>query len=218
VLTLDARVLDGRVSGSTDVSGDLRHLSATLSGLDVTRAVALRKSVGPTLGGRLGGTVDLDVPFSGNNPDLSKAGGRVELALADASVSGQLAIPGFATALALPRVALGAMTLALKVEQGRAAVEKLESTGGDAELSTEGVVVTLQPRLEFAPVSGRARLRISPAFWQQQATSNLKPVVDAALAQSRVGDGSYQFQVAGTLGRPQLTPGARAGGAPGAAQ
>ena len=205
VLTVDAAVFDGRLVGSADLSGVRRRVVATLSGLDAARAAALRKTIGPALGGRLGGTVDLEV--AENPADLARASGRVDLTLADATVSGQLPIPGFASGLPLPRVPLGTLTLAVQVAGGRATVEKLETKGGDVELSTEGLAMTLQQPLEYSPISGRARLRLAPAFWQQPATANLKPVVDAALVSSRVGEGTFQFQVAGALGRPQLNPG-----------
>jgi type II secretion system protein N len=205
VATFDADVFDGRIAGSAELSGALRHVSLTVSGVDATRAAALRKTIGPTLGGRLGGTVELDVPESA--ADLPKASGQIELSMAAATVSGQLPIPGFSSGLPLPRVPLGTVTLAVKVERGRATVERLESKGGDVEVSTEGLALTLQQPIEFAPISGRARIRFSPAFWQQPATSGLKSIADAALAQGKVGDGTYQLQVAGALGRPQLTPG-----------
>jgi type II secretion system protein N len=216
VLTLDAVVLDGRVTGSAELSGATRHVSATLSGLDAARAAAMRNQIGPALGGRLGGTFELELPYNGDAPDLTKATGRVDLSMAAATVSGQLPLPGFTGGLPLPRVPLGAVTLAVKLDQGRAAVERLETKGGDVELSTEGLSVALQQRLEFAALSGRARLHLAPSFWQQPATKDLKPLADAALMQSKISDGTYQFQVAGTLGRPQLTPGAHAtpGGVP----
>jgi type II secretion system protein N len=203
-LTFDAEVLDGRVTGAADLTGAVRHVSATLSGLDATRASALKKGVNLVVGGRLGGTVDLELPASG---DASKASGRIDLSMAATTLSGQLPLPGFTTGLPLPRVPLASVTLTARIDQGRATVEKLESRGGDLELATDDVVVALQQRAEHSALSGKARLRISPGFWQQPATKDLKPLADAALAQSRVADGTYEFQVGGTLGRPLLTPG-----------
>jgi hypothetical protein len=71
----------------------------------------------------------------------------------------------------------------------------------------------LQPRLEQAPLYGRARLTVQPAFWSQPAGAKLKPVADMALASARGSDGAYGMQVYGTLGRPQVRlapPGASA--------
>ena len=106
----------------------------------------------------------------------------------------------------MPKVALGAIVAAVKLEQGKANVEKLEAKGGDAELTTDGLSVVLQPRLEFAPLMGKARLRVQDGFWSKSGTSGMKGVAEMALAPSRTSDGAYQFQVYGSLGHPQLRP------------
>ena len=44
------------------------------------------------------------------------------------------------------------------------------------------------------------------AFWARRETQAFKGLADAALASSRGRDGTWSFQVAGSVGRPQLRP------------
>jgi type II secretion system protein N len=203
VLAFDARLYDGRITGSADLSGDLRRVIFRASGVDLGRAVPLKKATGLDLQGKLAGTGDLVVPVAPNE----KPTGRIDLTIADAGIAGgQVPVPGMGGGLSVPKVALGAVTAAVKLEQGKANVERLEAKGGDAELTTDGVSVVLQPRLEFAPLMGKARLRIQNAFWSKSGTSGMKGIAEMALAPSRAADGTYQFQVYGSLGHPQLRP------------
>jgi type II secretion system protein N len=204
VLAFDALVYDGRVTGTADLKGAVRRLAMEVSGLDLSRALPLRKATGVDLQGKLAGTVDLSVPAA----PAEKPTGRIDLAVAEAGINGgQVPIAAMGGApIALPRIALGAVTANVKLDGGKANVEKLEAKGGDAELAGEGLSVTLQPKLEYAPLFGRARLRLQPALWTRAGASGFKGLAEAALASARTPDGAYQFQVFGSLGHPQLRP------------
>lgn len=203
VLSFDARAWDGRLVGSTELSGEARRSIVKIDGLDLGQVLALKKASGLDLAGKLGGTADLVLPATGNNVT-----GRIDLAVAEAGVNGgQVPIPGMSAGLPLPRVPLGAVTAAVKLDQGKALVEKLESRGGEVELTGEGLQVVIQPKLEFAPVFGKARVKLQPAFWQKPQTQTLRSLAEMALAPSRTPDGSYAFQVYGSLGHPNFRPG-----------
>ncbi|ABC80452.1 type II secretion system protein GspN [Anaeromyxobacter dehalogenans] len=215
VMDVDALVYEGRVRGSTALNGAERRTVLALEGLDLARAVPLKVATGMDLQGSVSGSVDVTVPEA----PAGRPTGHMELAVARAGVAGgQLPIPGMATGLRLPRVGLGEIAASVKLEGGKAAVERLEAKGGDVELATDGLAVTLGPRLEHAAVFGKATVRIQPAFWGASATAGLRPIVEAALASARTPDGAYRLQVVGTLGHPRivLTPGqglpARGGG------
>jgi hypothetical protein len=124
--------------------------------------------------------------LSGANPKdlLLAVGGAATIAQAGIA-GGQIPVPPMAGTLTLPPFSLGAVNAAARLGEGRAAVEKLEAKGGDAELTTDAISVVLQPRLEFAPVTGRAQLRLQPALWQKPAAAALRPVAEAALASAR---------------------------------
>jgi type II secretion system protein N len=206
VLAFDASLFDGRVQGTADLSGDVRRIAFELEGVDLARAIPLRKMTGMELAGLVAGTVDVRVPQAPSE----RPTGRIDLAVGSAGIaSGQVPIPGMAGGLPLPKVALGQVAAAVKLDGGKASIEKLEAKGGDAELATEGLSVVLQPRLEYAPLIGKAKLRLQPSFWQKSQTQGLKGLAEMALANARGGDGTYQFNVFGSLGHPQLRPAAQ---------
>jgi type II secretion system protein N len=207
VLAFDASLYDGHVAGSADLSGDVRHVTVQVDGLDLARALPLRKAAGMDLQGKLGGAADLSIPVAADE----KPTGRIDLAVADAGIAGgQLPIPGMATGLTLPRISLGAVATAVKLEGGKGTVEKLEAKGGEAELTGDGLSVVLQGRPEHYPLFGKARIKFLPAFWTKPATSSFKGLAEAALGSARMPDGGYQLQVFGSLGHPQVRPAASA--------
>jgi type II secretion system protein N len=205
VLNFDGRLYEGRIRGTADLSGDVRNVSVRIEDVDLSRAIPLKKATGMDLQGKLGGTAELTVPQG----PADRPTGRIDLTVAEAGIAGgQLPLPGMASGLTLPKIALGAVTAAVKLAGGKADVEKLEARGGDAEVQSEGLSVTLQPRLEYAPLFGKARLRIQPALWERSGTSGFRGLAELALAPARTPDGGYQLQVVGTLGHPRvmLTP------------
>jgi type II secretion system protein N len=206
-LAFDARIYDGTVSGHADLSGDGQRIVAEIDGVDLGAALPLRKASGVDLLGKLEGSADLTFPAAaGQRPS-----GRVDLQLADAGVAGgQLPIPGMTGGLTLPRMAFGAVTAAVKLGDGRATFEKLEAKGGDAEIQTEGLYFVVQPRMEFAPISGKAKVKVKDAFWSKSGTQGFKTLADVALAQARGPDGAWTFTVTGSVGHPRMQP---AGGA-----
>jgi type II secretion system protein N len=103
----------------------------------------------------------------------------------------------------MPKVGLGQVTARAVVKDGRLNFEKLEAKGDDLEASGEGLYCVLQPRLAFAPIFGKARVKLRDAFWQKSGTAGFKGVLDLALASARARDGSYGFQIFGTLSQPQ---------------
>lgn len=204
VLAFDGRVYEGRVRGTAALSGEVRDVSLRVEGVDLSRALPLRKATGLELLGKLEARAELAVPEA----PAGHATGRIDLGVAGAGIAGgQLPLPGMGTVLTLPAVALGEIAAAVKLAGGKAEVEKLEARGGDAELTTEGLSLTLQPRLEYAPLFGKARLRLQPVLWTKAGTSAFKGLVEVALAPGRQADGSYQLQVVGTLSQPRLIPG-----------
>lgn len=208
VVDVQASIYDGTIEGSAALSGQQRRMRMQVDGLELVRAVPLRKAASMDLTGKVSGRVDLNLPGGA----LERADGVLELSIERLGLGGgQIAA---LMNLTLPPIALGTVSAAAKVQQGRVSVDKLEAKGGDAELSGEGIAVVLQPRMQYAPLTGQARVRFQPALWQKPNTASLRPVVEAALGASRTPDGSYRFQVSGSLGHPLLRPGGGAGGAP----
>ncbi len=204
-IAFDARLYDGRVDGHADVSADAQHVVAEIAGVDLGEALPLRKASGLDLLGKLSGTADVTLPSApGGRPS-----GRVDLRLAEAGIAGgALPIPGMTGGLSLPKIGFGQVTAALKMGDGRATFEKLEARGGDAELTTEGLSFVVQPRMEFAPISGKAKVKVKDAFWAKSGTAGFKGLADAALGSSRGPDGAWNFTVTGSVGHPRMQPSA----------
>lgn len=199
VLAFDARLFQGSIEGTADLSGDARAVVAKIDGIDLAQAPPLKAATGVDLAGKLGGKVDLIVPSGPND----KPTGRIDLAVAGAGLTGgKLPLPGMDTALPLQKVGLGAITLRVKFDGGKATAEKLEARGGDAELSADGLTLQLagQARLEFAPLFGKAKIRLQPTFWSRSGMAQYQALADMA----KGPDGAYGLQVFGSLGHPRI--------------
>lgn len=200
----DARLYGGRVRGVAEETRSTRRLAATVTGVNLAQAAALQKLTGLDLAGTLGGS--LDVTLDVREPARSR--GSVDLRLEKgALLGGQVQLAAFGGALTLPRADLGSVVAQATVKDGKASFERLEAKGPDLELAGEGLAVTLQPRLAYSPLFGKARLKLSDGFWQKSGTTALRGVAEAALAQARGRDGAYWFQLYGTVTSPQARPG-----------
>jgi type II secretion system protein N len=199
-IAFDAEVFGGRVEGFAEQQKGGRRLVAQASGVDLARAIPLRKATGLDLLGSLRGDVDITL----DEREPAKSAGHAALVVEGATVNGgSVPVPGMAGALTVPKVGLGELSARAVVKDGRIQVERLATTGSDVELSGEGLYAVIQPRMAYAPIFGKARLRIRDAFWTKGGAQSLKGIVDLALSRARARDGSYGFQIYGTLSHPQ---------------
>jgi type II secretion system protein N len=202
-LGLLARLYQGTVRGAVTVAGGPQVLDVAVERLDLSRVLPLRQAAGMELAGLVSGAARFTLPAD----DKGKLDGRADLAIAGAGLAGgQVPIPGFGSGLTIPRLSLGRLTAAVKVGEGKATFEKLGAEGGDATLAADGLSVTLQPRLEYAPIFGKAVLRLDDTFAARPEVRSIKALLDAALASAKVKDGGYQLQVFGTVGHLQARP------------
>lgn len=206
-IAFDVRIYDGKVRGTADLSQDVRRVEADVDGVDLGAALPLRKASGMDLLGRLQGKLDLTIPSA----PAAKMSGKVDVRVKEAGIAGgQLPIPGMTTGIALPRMGFGEVDAALQIGDGRATFQKLEAKGGDAELQTEGLYFVVQPRMEFAPIFGKAKIRVGEAFWAKSGTQGFRGLAESALAQAKGPDGAWSFNVTGSVGHPRLAPLAQA--------
>jgi len=202
-VSFDVSIWDGRIRGTADLSGAVRRYTADVEKVDLAAATPLRQATGLELLGTLNATADVTLPEDAKG----KPSGRVSLSVKDAGVNGgQLPVPAMGGSVSLPKVGLGQLTGEVAFEDGRGNVKKLEARGGDADLTTDGLYFVWQPRLEFAPVFGRASVKLQDAFWSRSGTAGFKSVAEMALASAKGRDGGYQFQVFGSVGHPQMRP------------
>ncbi len=202
-IAYDVRIYDGRVHGRADLSDPDAHVVAEASGIDLGAALPLRKASGLDLLGRVDGSADLSLPASPGG----KVTGRVELRVKEAGISGgQVPIPGMSGGLPLPRMSFGEVNAALQLADGRATFQRLDAKGGDAEVTTQGLYFLVQPRMEFSPIFGTAKVRVADAFWTKSGTQGFKGLAEASLAQAKASDGSWVLNVTGSVGHPRVVP------------
>jgi type II secretion system protein N len=202
-LEFDARLFDGRVTGSTDESSTTQRYQAQLSGIDLRRAGALRQATGLDMAGILSGNVDVTLDVK----DPMKSTGTVELQVKDAAIlGGKLPVPGMEGGITVPPVRLGAVAARGNVKNGRADFGTLEAKGDDVVVTADQVFVQLQPRIDYSPLNGRARVRPTDSFWKNEKMAALRPLIEQGLATAKGRDGGYGFQIYGTLGKPQARP------------
>ncbi len=199
-LAFDLALFQGRLRGVVEEGRGVQRLALRGEGLDLATAASLKQAAGLDLSGVL--RADLDVTL--DLKDQQKTAGRIEVSVEKAGLGGQVTIPGMAGGLTIPRISLGTVTGRATVKAGKAEFGKLEARGEDLEATGEQLYFMVQPRLEFAPLFGRARVKVADAFWQKAPA--LRPVAEAALASALRPDGSWQFQVYGSLGHPQAKP------------
>jgi type II secretion system protein N len=201
-VAVDAWLYEGRVRGAFDLAAGPQEFRAELDRIDLARALPLRMASGVDLTGVATGTARLSIPAD----EKAKPEGRLVLAVKEAGLTGgKVNVPG-AGLLTLPAAKFGELAIELVLKDGKGTFEKLGATGGDVELTGEGLYFAWQPRLEFAPLFGKARLRLAPAFSSKPENRAFASLLDAALAGARSGEGTYGLQVFGTLGHPQLRP------------
>jgi type II secretion system protein N len=201
-VAVDAWLYDGRARGTFDLAAGPREYRAALEGIDLARALPLRMALGVDLAGLATGTARLSFPAD----EKATPVGQLSLAVKEAGLTGgKIDVPG-AGALTLPAVKLGELAVELVLKDGKGSFEKLAATGGDVELAGEGLYFAWQPRLEFAPLFGKARLRLTPAFSSRPENRGLASLLDAALVGARSGEGTYGLQIYGSLGHPQVRP------------
>jgi type II secretion system protein N len=199
-VALDAWLYDGRVSGAFDLASGPQKYQAELAGIDLARALPLRMALGVDLTGTASGKASLLLPAD----EKARPEGRLTLTVKEAGLtSGKFTVPG-SGALTLPAAKFGELAVELVIKEGKGTFEKLGATGGDVELASDGLYFVWQPRLEFAPLFGKARLKLTAAYSSRPEVRAFASLLDAALAGARTGEGSYGLQVYGSLGQPQV--------------
>jgi type II secretion system protein N len=199
-VAFDAALYDGHVKGFAEEGRGLQRIVAIVTGVDLSRAAALKKATGIDLVGTMKGDVDLTLDATAP----AKSAGHVDLAVEKAAVNGgAMTVPGMGGALTLPKLSLGQVTATGAVKDGKLTFDKLEAKSDDVEASGDGLYLVVQPRLAFAPIFGKAKLKIRDGYWLKSGTAGFKSVVEVALAQARGRDGAYGFQIYGTAGNPQ---------------
>jgi len=202
-IAFDLALFQGRLRGVVEEGRGWRRLVLTGRDVDLSRATPIKKASGIDLAGVV--SAQVDVTLYAREP--ARSTGRLEVTVEKAAVNGgEVPVPGMGGNLSLPRFTLGKVTARASVRDGKVLFDELASRSDDLEMSGEQVYLQLQPNLEYAPIYGRARVKPADGFWQKSGTAGLRGVAEMALASAKGRDGSYGFQLYGTLGHPQARP------------
>lgn len=197
-----------RRSVTVEVPVGRGHLFTTLTrhgdGLDVhLEGNALDFAAMPVVSRSLGiaaaGVVDFEGDLSAV-PDLQHSQGYLNVAIDHVAVG-----PGSVYGLALPRLDLGKIEVAMKVQDGHAKIGQFKQTGGTVNLMAQGGVELAVP-VARSTLDLCSKVRLDPAFLDKNP--KLRSVMQLAEVQlRRDAEGFLNAPIVGIVSAPQLRPG-----------
>ncbi len=205
----------GTVDGDYDDHGKEKHVDADIDGVDLAQAEAIKEALGVPVEGKITGQVKLTLPEG----KASKANGTLALEAADVAVGdGKSKIKG---ALAIPRMNVGALTIAAEAKEGILRISKLAAGGKDLELAGEGRV-QLREMASESLCDVNLRFKINDNYRAKNdvtkslfgAPGSTMPAIfemDPKVKQSKRPDGYYGWHMRGQLGKPEFDPSPNAG-------
>lgn len=198
-----ANLLGGSLSGSVGGLKDMQ-VDMQLSNLDPAQGNVQGFS-GMDLVGKLNGTVQLTLPKTRGQPDLSLANGQLNLDTRGFIIQGgKVSVPmyGQPMAMDLPRITLGDLDARIKVDKGLGTVETLQSKSEDLEILGSGTV-KLGQRLDVSQPDLDIKLRAEPEFVKRLG------IIGAGLTVLPTDKADPKFRVAhlsGFFNRPTFGP------------
>lgn len=200
-LSVDAQLVNGdgnlaaRVTPRTSNGPGAMDIRLEAEDFDFRSAAFLSKMAGLPVGGKMNGTLDVSL-----ENDVHKSTGSLDLSIDAASVG-----PGAVQGLTLPNVALGSLTLAAEVRDGKFKITSFKQTGGNLSLRASGNIELRQP-LPVSGVQACLQFKADPAFLN--SNPKLKTIVDLASVQLRKdGEGFLMVPVQGALNGVRVNPG-----------
>jgi type II secretion system protein N len=159
-----ANLMSGSVSGSVGGLGDVK-VAMKLSDLDPAGG-NLKGFSGMDLVGKINGSLDLTLPKTRGQPDLSQANGQLSLDSRGLIIQGgNVTVPmyGTPTPMDLPRIALGDIDARLRIDKGLGTVETLQTRSEDLEIQGSGTI-KLGQRLDVSQPDMDFKLGAEPEF------------------------------------------------------
>ena len=150
----------GTVGGLSDV-----QVSVKLSDLDPSKG-NLKGFSGVDLVGKLQGSLNVSMPRTRGQPDLSQANGQLVLDTKELVIKGgNIMVPmyGTPTPMDLPEIALGDVDARFKIEKGLGTVETMQARSTDLEFQGSGTVKFGQ-RIDVSQPDMTFKLRTEPEF------------------------------------------------------
>lgn len=157
-------LLGGSISGNVGGLSDVQ-VAVKLSDLDASGG-NLKGFSGVDMAGKLNGSLNLTLPKTRGQPDLSQANGQLALDTKGLLIQGgNVTVPvyGQPTPMDLPKIALGDLYARIKIEKGLGTVEALQAKSEDLEVQGSGTV-KLGQRLDVSQPDMDFKLRAEPEF------------------------------------------------------
>lgn len=200
----------GEVSGSYEEHGKDRAVEVDIDGVDIGQVEIITSQLGVPMEGKLTGQVKFALPEG----KAGKANGLVNLEIAGVTIGdGKAKLKGL---LALPKLDIGAITIAAEAKDGSLKVTKINAGGKDVELQGDGRV-TLRDLAPDALLDLNLKFKVNDGYRNKNdqtksifgAPGSKMPALfemDPKVSRSKRPDGFYAFHARGTLGRPVFDP------------
>ncbi len=171
-----AKALGGTIRGAIGPLGTVR-VRLTADDLNFSQG-NLKAFTGVDLAGRGDAELSLNIPqvtLAGSKvsePDLGQASGTLSLKLQQLQINGgtvKVAIPMYGpepTPIDLPKIGIGDVEGAVKIDKGVATLEKLDGKGQGLDVKGSGTV-KLAKRVEYSEASLELRLKTDPEWVKQ---------------------------------------------------
>ncbi len=195
----------------------LTDLEVTLTNLDMGQVGPVVQAVGLPLGGRMSGTIRLEVPEG----RTSQASGEIHLAVDRMTVGNgqaQYQIPGFG-GVTIEQIRAGRLDLNITARAGVLTFERTAAHSPEFDLAMDGRV-TLRPNTADSALDLGVRFRLTDVYRNKsEQAARILTVMEMVpdLRRARRPDGMIAFRCTGTFARaPRCLPDGRGLGATGA--
>lgn len=198
-----ASLMGGSISGHVGGLGDVK-VAVALNNLDASGG-NLKGFSGMDLVGKLNGSLDLVLPKTRGQPDLSLANGQLSLDTRGLIIQGgNVTVPmyGQPTPMDLPKIALGDLDTRIKIDKGLGTIETMQSKSEDLEIQGSGTV-KLGQRLDVSQPDMSFKLNAEPDFTKRLG------LLGAGLTMLPTDKADPKFRVAhlsGFFNRPTFGP------------
>ncbi|HEY3445716.1 MAG TPA: type II secretion system protein GspN [Myxococcales bacterium] len=189
-VAFQAKLFGGTIEGNTGRPGKRAPLVVHIKNLDLSKTNS-KAAVGLDLAGKLDSDVDLML-----DPDGTKMSGKMSF-----NGTGMVINGGTVAQFDLPKVDLGRLEMAFKLDGGKATVDFFKTQGADVEATMDGDV-TLAPKVPMSAL--KLKLKFKPAEEFLKRYSFIQ--TGLSFAMTKDSKGFYTVNINRVLGNPGFQP------------
>ncbi|MGC4113966.1 MAG: type II secretion system protein GspN [Myxococcales bacterium] len=185
-----ANLFGGSIEGNTGRPGKRSPLVIHLKNLDLSKTNS-KAAVGLDMVGKLDADIDLML-----DPDGTKTTGKLSF-----NGTGMVINGGTVAQFDLPKVDLGRLEMAFKLDAGKASVDFFKAQGADVEANMEGDV-TLAQKLAMSALKLKLKFKLADEFLKRYSFIQ----TGLNFAATKDSKGFYTINVNRVLGNPGFQP------------